>query len=181
MPVAKCCLARVGASLTIARSACNAQQGSMGKRRRSDAHVRCPTACNCHDAIRLAPCGPRRWHERTYGNANRSSARAFAGGREGPRQRDRRGAILLRGRKRRAGSRAKSHRAFLPWRVVAEESGAAHFGFGGAMLLDPLGPMVRPPAAPSISIFVIFRFGATMELGRSERTIWPRGRRRRHP
>jgi hypothetical protein len=25
---------------------------------------------------------------------------------------------------------------FIPWRVVAEESGAAHFGFGGAMLLD---------------------------------------------
>ena len=24
---------------------------------------------------------------------------------------------------------------FIPWRVVAEESGAAHFGFGGAMLL----------------------------------------------
>jgi hypothetical protein len=59
---------------------------------------------------------------------------------------------------------------FIPWRVVAEESGAAHFGFGGAMLLDPLGPMVRPPAASSISILVIFRFGATMELGRSERT-----------
>jgi hypothetical protein len=59
---------------------------------------------------------------------------------------------------------------FIPWRVVAEESGAAHFGFGGAMLLDPLGPMVRPPPAPSISILVIFRFGATMELGRSERT-----------
>jgi hypothetical protein len=26
---------------------------------------------------------------------------------------------------------------FIPWRGVAEESGAAHFGFGGAMLLDP--------------------------------------------
>jgi hypothetical protein len=59
---------------------------------------------------------------------------------------------------------------FIPWRVVAEESGAAHLGLGGAMLLDPLGPMVRPPAAPSISILVILRFGATMELGRSERT-----------
>jgi len=46
---------------------------------------------------------------------------------------------------------------FIPWRVVAEESGAAHFGFGGAMLLDPLGPMVRPPAAPSISILVLHR------------------------
>ena len=32
---------------------------------------------------------------------------------------------------------------FIPWRVVAEESGAAHVGFGGAMLLDLL------PAAPS--------------------------------
>ena len=42
---------------------------------------------------------------------------------------------------------------FIPWRVVAEESGAAHYGLGGAMLLDLLGPMVRPPAAPSISIF----------------------------
>jgi hypothetical protein len=40
---------------------------------------------------------------------------------------------------------------FIPWRVVAEESGAAHFGFGGAPLLDRLGPMVRPPAAPSPS------------------------------
>lgn len=27
----------------------------MGKRRRPDAHVRCPTAYNSHDAIRLAP------------------------------------------------------------------------------------------------------------------------------
>jgi hypothetical protein len=36
-----------------------------------------------------------------------------------------------------------------------------------AMLLDLLGPMVRPPAAPSISTLVIFR---AMELGRSERT-----------
>jgi hypothetical protein len=25
---------------------------------------------------------------------------------------------------------------FIPWRVVAKESGAAHFGFGGAMLFD---------------------------------------------
>jgi hypothetical protein len=60
---------------------------------------------------------------------------------------------------------------FIPWRVVAEESGAAHFGFGGAMLPDLIGPMVRPPAAPSISTLVIFRFGGTMELGRSERTM----------
>src|SRR5450756_2579289 len=32
---------------------------------------------------------------------------------------------------------------FIPWRVVAEESGAAHFGFGGAMLLDLPGPALR--------------------------------------
>jgi hypothetical protein len=61
---------------------------------------------------------------------------------------------------------------FIPWRVVAEESGAAHFGL-------PLGPMVRSPAAPPISILVICRFGATMELGRSERTtmrpLWSYG------
>ena len=31
---------------------------------------------------------------------------------------------------------------FIPWRVVAEESGAAHFGFGG-MLLDLPGPALR--------------------------------------
>jgi nitroreductase len=32
---------------------------------------------------------------------------------------------------------------FVRWRVVAEESGAAHFGFGGAMLLDLPGPALR--------------------------------------
>jgi len=32
---------------------------------------------------------------------------------------------------------------FIPWRVVAEESGAAHFGFGGAMLRDLPGPALR--------------------------------------
>jgi hypothetical protein len=29
---------------------------------------------------------------------------------------------------------------FIPWRVGAEEAGAAKDGFGGAMLLDRLGP-----------------------------------------
>ena len=37
--------------------------------------------------------------------------------------------------------RAGAMAFFIPWRVVAEESGAAHFGFGGAMLLDP--PVTR--------------------------------------
>jgi hypothetical protein len=32
---------------------------------------------------------------------------------------------------------------FIPWRVVAEDSSATHFGFGGAMLLDLLGPAGR--------------------------------------
>src|SRR5450759_427509 len=32
---------------------------------------------------------------------------------------------------------------FIPWRVGAEESGAAKYGFGGAMLLDRLGPPER--------------------------------------
>jgi hypothetical protein len=58
---------------------------------------------------------------------------------------------------------------FIPWRVVAEESGAAHLGFGGAMLLDLLGPALRLLTDSPISTLVIFRFGATMELGRSER------------
>jgi hypothetical protein len=31
---------------------------------------------------------------------------------------------------------------FIPRRVVAEESGAAHFGFGGAMLLDRRYPFI---------------------------------------
>ena len=29
---------------------------------------------------------------------------------------------------------------FIPWRMGAERSGAAQFGFGGALLLDLLGP-----------------------------------------
>ena len=32
---------------------------------------------------------------------------------------------------------------FIPWRGVAEESGAAHYGFSGAMLLDLLGPALH--------------------------------------
>jgi hypothetical protein len=52
----------------------------------------------------------------------------------------------------------------------AEESGAAHFGFGGAMLLDLLGPPGLAGGAVADFVLVIFRFGATMELGRSERT-----------
>jgi len=70
---------------------------------------------------------------------------------------------------------------------VAEDSGAAHYGFGGAMLLDLLGPRSGcwphdgevAGGAVADSTLVIFRFGATMELGRSERTtmrpLWSYG------
>ena len=58
---------------------------------------------------------------------------------------------------------------FIPWRVVAEESGAAHFGLGGAMLLDLPGPARRLLTDVADFVLVIFRFGATIELGRSER------------
>jgi hypothetical protein len=62
---------------------------------------------------------------------------------------------------------------FIPWRVVAEESGAAHLD-----LLGPPGwcsgcwPHDGEVAGGAVadSTLVIFRFGATMELGRSERT-----------
>jgi hypothetical protein len=68
---------------------------------------------------------------------------------------------------------------FIPWRVVAEDSGAAHYGFGGAMLLDLLRPPGLAGGAVADSTLVIFRFGATMELGRSERTtmrpLWSYG------
>ena len=51
---------------------------------------------------------------------------------------------------------------FIPWRVVAEESGAVH--------LDLLGPPGRAGGAVADFILVIFRFGATMARGRTERT-----------
>src|ERR1700688_3503331 len=46
---------------------------------------------------------------------------------------------------------------FIPWRVGAEEAGAAKDGFGGAMLLDRLGPPgfrfidFRAPRFPIVS------------------------------
>jgi hypothetical protein len=47
------------------------------------------------------------------------------------------------------------------------------------MLLDPLGPALRLLTDVADSTLVIFRFGATMELGRSERTtmrpLWSYG------
>jgi hypothetical protein len=78
---------------------------------------------------------------------------------------------------------------FIPWRVVAEESGAAHFDLLGAPAAPaPIFILVLHRALPDLQrmkhkpdqafghrqvvcfFLVIFRFGATMELGRSERT-----------
>ena len=62
---------------------------------------------------------------------------------------------------------------FIPWRVGAEESGAAKLGFAGAMLLDLLGPARRCsgcwPHDGAVAGGADFHF-ATMALGRSERT-----------
>jgi hypothetical protein len=57
-----------------------------------------------------------------------------------------------------------------PFAGGGRESGAAQLAFGGAMLLDLPGPAPRLLTDVADSILVIFRFGATMELGRSERT-----------
>ena len=69
---------------------------------------------------------------------------------------------------------------FIPWRVVAEEFGVAHFGFGGALLLDLLGPALR-----LLTDVADFRFSdipvrgddGARAIGANE----PRGRRRQHP
>jgi len=72
----------------------------MGTRRRPDAHVRCPTAYNSHYAIRLAPSAePARVVRMNEPMPIDQSARAFAGGGEGPRQRDRRGRYFATGLK----------------------------------------------------------------------------------
>jgi hypothetical protein len=53
---------------------------------------------------------------------------------------------------------------FIPLRVVAENPARR------ILLLDPPGPALRLLADVADFVLVIFRFGATMELGRSERT-----------
>jgi hypothetical protein len=62
---------------------------------------------------------------------------------------------------------------FIPWRLVAEESGAAHSTCSGRLGGAAAADDVADP------ILVIFRFGAPMELGRSERTtmrpLWSYG------
>ena len=59
---------------------------------------------------------------------------------------------------------------FIPWRVVAEESGTVN--------LDLLGPPGRAGGAVADFILVIFRFGATMELGRVHHIRCPHARAR---
>jgi hypothetical protein len=66
---------------------------------------------------------------------------------------------------------------FIPWRVVAEESGAAHYGFGGAMLLDPLEPTGRCFANFVFAEFPVRSDDGARAIGANE----PRGRRRQHP
>ena len=44
---------------------------------------------------------------------------------------------------------------FIPWRVVAEESGAAHFGFGGAMRCSTCWPHDGEVAGGAVEISVL--------------------------
>jgi hypothetical protein len=75
---------------------------------------------------------------------------------------------------------------FIPWRVGAEESGAAKFGFGGAMLLDRLGPPGRcsgcwphdgEVAGGAVADFVLVISGSRRRPRRSQ----VRGQLRHHP
>ena len=84
---------------------------------------------------------------------------------------------------------------FIPWRVGAEESGAANYGFGGALLRDLLGPpgrgaaaadrtMVRSPAAPiHFSDIPVRGDAGARAIGANDdaAAVELPGRRRRHP
>jgi len=75
---------------------------------------------------------------------------------------------------------------FVPWRVVAEESGAAHFGFGGAMLLDLLGPAGRCSGAVAdfhFSDIPVRGDDGARAIGANDdvAAVEQRGRRRQHP
>jgi hypothetical protein len=71
--------------------------------------------------------------------------------------------------------------------VVAEESGAAHFGFGGAMLLDLPGPALRLlTAVADFHFLVILRVrgdDGARAIGANDAAaaVEQRGRRRQHP
>ena len=69
---------------------------------------------------------------------------------------------------------------FIPWRVVAEEFRRGAFWLRRRDAARPARAGAAAAGATSpISTLVIFRFGATMELGRSERTtlrpLWSYG------
>ena len=95
----------------------------------------------------------------------------------------------LRGALRRALSptfRAGAMVFFIPWRVVAEESGAAHFGFGGAMLLDLPGPALRlltDVADFHFSDIAVRGDDGARAIGANDdaAAVELRGRRRQHP
>jgi hypothetical protein len=75
---------------------------------------------------------------------------------------------------------------FIPWRVVAEESGAAHFGFGGAMLLDLPGPALRlltDVADFHFSDIAVRGDDGARAIGANDdaAAVELRGRRRQHP
>src|ERR1019366_3300287 len=77
-----------------------------------------------HPYTRARALMARQWSARCYGVARQ---------REGSRQNSLGGSGVL-------SLRHFGLVLFIPWRVGAEESGAAKYGFGGAMLLDRLGP-----------------------------------------
>ena len=75
---------------------------------------------------------------------------------------------------------------FIPWRMVAEESGAAHFGFGGAMLLDLPGPALRlltDVADFHFSDIAVRGADGARAIGANDdaAAVELRGRRRQHP
>jgi len=73
---------------------------------------------------------------------------------------------------------------FIPWRVVAEESGAAHQGFGGAMLLDLPGPALRlltDVADFHFSDIPVRGDDGARAIGANERPRWSYGVDGQHP
>jgi hypothetical protein len=75
---------------------------------------------------------------------------------------------------------------FIPWRVVAEESGAAQFGLGGAMLLDLPGPALRlltDVADFHFSDIAVRGDDGARAIGANDdaAAVELRGRRRQHP
>src|ERR1700676_5496335 len=91
-----------------------------------------------HPSTRARALMARPWSARCYGVARQ---------REGSRQNSIGGSGVL-------SLRHFGLVLFIPWRVGAEEAGAAKYGFGGAMLLDRLG---APGSGFSEFRFIYFR------------------------